>query len=157
VILIGLGANIPGRWGDPKQSIERAIAEIGRWPIKVVRVSTLLDTDPFGKKNQPRYVNAVVAVATIMPPHALMRRLLQIERGAGRRRQSHWGPRCLDIDLLDYHGRKMFSSGPKRTALTLPHPGIPNRKFVLDPIAEIAPDWRHPITRATAAEMSAKL
>jgi 2-amino-4-hydroxy-6-hydroxymethyldihydropteridine diphosphokinase len=157
VILVGLGANIPGVWGDPRQSIVKAIAAIDRWPVEVLSTSSILDTDPFGKKNQPRYVNAVVSIATVIPPQALLRRLLQIERDAGRRRQSYWGPRTLDIDLLDYRGRTLHGKGPKRIALTLPHPGIPLRSFVLEPIAEIAPNWRHPVTHLTAAEMSARL
>jgi 2-amino-4-hydroxy-6-hydroxymethyldihydropteridine diphosphokinase len=119
----------------------------------------LLESKPFGRPNQPNFVNAVAAIETHLPPPALLARLHAIERAAGRRRTIRWGPRTLDLDLLDYRG--LTSRGaPHTTArgtLALPHPGIAERSFVLEPLAEIAPRWRHPVSRATARELLRRL
>jgi 2-amino-4-hydroxy-6-hydroxymethyldihydropteridine diphosphokinase len=147
MILVALGSNLPGPWGTPPDAIIRALKELDHGPVKVKRVSAIIDTDPFGRLNQPRYVNAVAIVETHLPPLALMRRLHNIERAGGRRRAVRWGPRTIDLDLIDYHGLHL------KGRLTLPHPGIAGRTFVLNPIAEIAPNWRHPVTHRSARQM----
>lgn len=147
MILIGLGSNMDGPWGNPRETVLRALEELGRWPVRLVRSSRLVVTAPFGKTNQPAFVNAVALVDTHLPPDGLMRHLHAIERAGGRRRRERWGPRTLDLDLLDYHGLR------RGRHLNLPHPGIPERDFVLAPIAEIAPRWRHPVSRKSAADL----
>jgi len=146
MILIGLGSNMSGPWGSPRDAVLRALRELDGNGTQLLAASRLLVTSPYGKKNQPDYVNAVALIATHMPPEALMRRLHAIERSAGRRRGIRWGPRSLDLDLLDYRGRRMGRPG----RLALPHPGIALRQFVLKPIAEIAPGWIHPVARKRA-------
>lgn len=153
MILIGLGSNVAGPWGSPRQAVLRALRELGGNGTQLLAASRLIATSPYGKKNQPGYVNAVARIATHMPPEALMRRLHAIERRAGRRRGVRWGPRTLDLDLLDYHGRCMGKPG----RLTLPHPGIVDRQFVLKPIAEIAPAWIHPVARRGARALLRRL
>lgn len=108
---------------------------------------------PFGVTHQAPFVNAVAEVATHLPPAALLRRLHAIERAAGRRRAMRWGPRTLDLDLIDWHG--VIRPAPLRP--TLPHPGIAQRIFVTKPIAEIAPRWRHPLSHLSAADMLRRL
>jgi len=133
----------------------RALRELDRNGLKLLRASRLLETKPFGRPNQPDFVNAVAAIATHLPPEALLSRLHAIERAAGRRRTIRWGPRTLDLDILDYHGL-ILRSASRHTAhggLVLPHPGIPQRRFVLDPLSEIAPKWRHPMLYTTAGEL----
>lgn len=147
MILIGLGSNVTGPWGSPKETVMRALRELDQGGTRLVRASTLVQTSPFGKINQPSFVNAVARITTAMPPAALMLHLHEIERRAGRRRRMRWGPRTLDLDLLDYHGLI------RRGSLKLPHPGIAERDFVLAPLMEIAPQWRHPVTRRTAWAM----
>ncbi|MGQ0485131.1 MAG: 2-amino-4-hydroxy-6-hydroxymethyldihydropteridine diphosphokinase [Hyphomicrobiales bacterium] len=149
MILIGLGSNMHGPWGSPREAVLRALRELDGHGTQLVAASRLLATSPYGRKNQPDFVNAVAVIATPMPPEALMRRLHAIERRAGRRRGIRWGPRTLDLDLLDYHGRRMA----KRCGLTLPHPGIRERQFVLKPIAEVAPAWIHPVERQSARSL----
>ena len=158
MILVGIGANVPGPWGSPSQTIERALAMLGRDGVQLMAVSPLITTVPFGRLNQPDFVNGVARIETHLPPAALMRRLHAIEREAGRRRAVRWGPRTLDLDLLDYHGmvRHPGRSGDGRT-LVLPHPEIAERRFVLEPIAAVAPEWRHPVSRQSAAEMLRRL
>jgi 2-amino-4-hydroxy-6-hydroxymethyldihydropteridine diphosphokinase len=150
MILVGLGSNIDGPWGNPRASMERALQELNVGPIRVIRHSPLIDTDPYGRKNQPRYVNAVAIIATHLPPEALMRRLLTIEAKGGRKRRLRWGPRTIDLDLLDYNGLRLRSKQRKSNALVLPHPEIHNREFVLFPVTQIAPNWKHPLKLKSA-------
>lgn len=160
MILIGVGANMPGPWGPPDKTVARALSKLGDGGMRLVRASTPIVTAPFGMPNQPPFVNAAAWIETHLPPEALMRRLHAIEHAAGRRRGVRWGPRTLDLDLLDYRGlirnRSYPMAGGKRP-LILPHPGIPERRFVLEPLAEIAPRWHHPVSRRTAAELLRRL
>lgn len=149
MILVALGSNQNGPWGSPHQMVDRALEHLNCGGLRLKRASRLLVTAPFGRTDQPPFVNAVAEVATQFNPQDLLGRLHHIERLAGRRRALRWGPRTLDLDLLDYHGR--IASAPARPIL--PHPGIAERIFVLSPIAEIAPRWRHPVTHLTAAIM----
>lgn len=148
-----------GPWGTPRQAVEQALRELDRNGLALVSASQLIETAPFGRPNQPNFVNAVAAIETHLPPHALLARLHAIERAAGRRRTIRWGPRTLDLDLLDYRGRilRAASSATANAGLVLPHPGIAERSFVLKPLAEIAPFWRHPISRATATELLVRI
>jgi 2-amino-4-hydroxy-6-hydroxymethyldihydropteridine diphosphokinase len=144
MIVIAFGANL----GDPAQNVTNAFAELERRGVRIVKRSRLLRTKPFGVVGQPDFINAVAVVETHHPPEALLRLLHMVERAAGRRRGRRWGPRTLDLDIVDYRGRVLATPH-----LVLPHPGIAARSFVLEPLAEIAPRWRHPVTRKTAAEM----
>ena len=153
MILIGLGSNITGPWGTPGDTIESALLCLNQFPLRLVRASTLLATKPFGNKNQPDFINAVAIIDTALPPIALLSHLHGIEREAGRKRAKRWGPRTLDLDILDYKGRILNPQGKGRAALRLPHEGIALRDFVLLPLAEIAPRWKHPQLHKTAKEM----
>jgi 2-amino-4-hydroxy-6-hydroxymethyldihydropteridine diphosphokinase len=157
MILIALGSNQSGPWGSAENCLLQALSRLDRAPTHLIAVSSLMKTKAFGVTNQPDFVNAVAIIKTALSPQALMRRLHMIEREAGRRRLRRWGPRTLDLDLLDYHGRSIRQLGLVQKALTLPHPGIAKRSFVLLPIAEIAPRWKHPSNHKTAAEMIQKL
>ena len=154
MILVALGSNLEGPWGSPRETILRALAELDRGPIRLRAASRLYATSPFGRANQPDFVNAAAEIETRLPPEALLQRLHAIERAAGRRRTIRWGPRVLDLDLLDYHGLIRASCG---RGLALPHPGIGDRLFVLEPLAAVAPAWRHPVSRLTAADMRRRL
>jgi 2-amino-4-hydroxy-6-hydroxymethyldihydropteridine diphosphokinase len=152
MILVALGANSNGPWGTPRDAVAQALHRLNGAGIRMKRASQLLVTAPFGVTDQADFVNAVAELETQLTPEALLARLHVIERLAGRRRTLRWGPRTLDLDLIDYHG--LIRSAPPPV---LPHPGIAERIFVLAPIAEIAPLWRHPETKLTAAQMLARL
>lgn len=153
MIVIALGSNRGGPWGTPRQTVTRALAELNTGGIRLKRASGLLASSPFGRTGQPDFINAVAEVETKLTPRALLARLHQIERRAGRRRGLRWGPRTLDLDLLDYHGAiSRRAPGP-----LLPHPGIQSRIFVLAPLAAIAPGWRHPESRQKAAALLRRL
>jgi 2-amino-4-hydroxy-6-hydroxymethyldihydropteridine diphosphokinase len=108
-------------------------------------VSSFLETDPVGKLDQPRFVNAVAMLETELGPRELLERLLEVERRLGRDRatEERWGPRTVDLDLLLYGGATIDEPG-----LTVPHPRLAERRFVLEPLAEIAPDLSLPDGRA---------
>ncbi|WP_148252550.1 2-amino-4-hydroxy-6-hydroxymethyldihydropteridine diphosphokinase [Aidingimonas lacisalsi] len=127
---IALGSNID----SPQLHIERAMEELGRLPItQLTRCSPLYSSRPVGPQDQPDFVNAVVAVSTRLSPLALLDQLQALEQRHGRQRQRRWGPRTLDLDLLLYGERRMQTS-----RLTLPHPHMLERAFVLTPLADIA-------------------
>ena len=129
---IGIGANLD----DPESSVRRAIASIAAVPeTKLTAASSLYRTAPVGYLDQPDFVNAVVAIETRLDPAALLEQLLLIEAQFGRKRSTRNAPRTLDLDLL-LHGDQRVNS-PR---LTLPHPRMAQRAFVLVPLAEIAPD-----------------
>jgi 2-amino-4-hydroxy-6-hydroxymethyldihydropteridine diphosphokinase len=157
MIIIALGSNISGPWGTPHATLTRAVAALNQFPIRVKQVSSFLETKPHGNINQPNFVNAAATIETALSPEALIRRLHMIEHQAGRRRRQRWGPRTLDLDIIDYNGliRKPKTLAPKR--LQLPHPQISERSFVLQPVCEVAPNWKHPVTHQKALVMIQKL
>lgn len=152
MILIALGSNISGPWGTPQESVQKALQALNCDDLKLVEASRLLLTAPFGKPNQPPFVNAVAHIETHLPPLGLLQKLHAIEKEAGRRRKTRWGPRTLDLDVIDYHGLVMSTEN-----LVLPHPGIAERIFVLKPISELTAKWRHPTTHLSARDMLRKV
>ncbi|MDE2384272.1 MAG: 2-amino-4-hydroxy-6-hydroxymethyldihydropteridine diphosphokinase [Alphaproteobacteria bacterium] len=157
MILVALGSNLSGPWGTPRETVLRALEELNRFPLRCVKASGLMATKPFGVTNQPDFINAVALVETALPPESLLRKLHMIEKAAGRKRRRRWGPRTLDLDLIAYHDLRRRQRGLVQKALVIPHPGIAARDFVLKPLAEVAPLWKHPQSRQTAAQMLAAL
>lgn len=159
-IVIGLGANESGVWGTPAETIARALGEMRQAAIDVAAVSPLYMTAPVGSAGQPAYVNAVALLDTPLPAEALLLVLKAIERRSGRRGGRPWGRRTLDIDIIDYGGQvrhwrarhPLYARAGARP-LTLPHPLAHRRPFVLGPLVDIAPDWRHPVLKASAREL----
>ncbi|MBV7256846.1 2-amino-4-hydroxy-6-hydroxymethyldihydropteridine diphosphokinase [Pacificimonas sp. WHA3] len=151
-IVIALGSNrAHGRHGAPRRVVAAALRALADAGIAVERRSRIHTTAPLGP-SQRRYANAVAAVATDLPPGALLGLLHDIEDDFGRRRQRRWGARVLDLDLIAYHDR--VRGGP---GLYLPHPAMHLRRFVLAPMMEVAPTWRHPILGLTVRQMYARL
>jgi 2-amino-4-hydroxy-6-hydroxymethyldihydropteridine diphosphokinase len=145
---IGLGANL----GDRMETLGAAVEQLAREPGFLLRAtSRVYETEPVGPP-QPRYLNAVVRIGTLLSPRVTLRRLLEIEELLGRVRREHWGSREIDLDLLLY-GDRIVAEG----ALRVPHPHLHERAFALVPLAEIAPDAYHPQMARSAAEMLAAL
>ncbi|HET7460621.1 MAG TPA: 2-amino-4-hydroxy-6-hydroxymethyldihydropteridine diphosphokinase [Longimicrobium sp.] len=142
-VLLGLGANV----GDPLAQLARAIEGLGAF-VAGLRTSSIYRTEPVGHRDQPDFYNLVARGATMLAPLELLARILELEREIGRERTFRNAPRVIDIDVLDYAGR--VSRDPR---LLLPHPGIPSRGFVLHPLAEVAPEWVHPVLGQTAREL----
>jgi 2-amino-4-hydroxy-6-hydroxymethyldihydropteridine diphosphokinase len=158
-LLLGLGANIAGPWGSPAETLSRALATLARAGLDELACSHFYRTKPVGGGHQPDFLNAVVATRARLAPFQLLRFLKALERQAGRRPGRRWGPRPLDIDILDYGGRRLGWPGARRgrARLVLPHPDLHRRAFVLVPLREIAPGWRHPVLGAGASALLGRL
>jgi 2-amino-4-hydroxy-6-hydroxymethyldihydropteridine diphosphokinase len=143
-IYLSLGSNK----GDRAHCIARAIEALGANGIKVMRQSRLYETEPVETTSKAWFLNCVIEAETKLLPPQLMHTLLDIERSLGRRRRVLRGPRFIDMDILLYdHG--VVSTGQ----LVIPHPRMAQRRFVLVPFAEIAPEARHPVLKKTIAEL----
>jgi 2-amino-4-hydroxy-6-hydroxymethyldihydropteridine diphosphokinase len=151
-ILIALGANMPSRAGLPADTLEAALSALGMQGVAVLRVSSFIETAAWPDPAQPPFTNAVASLQTSLQPLALLELLHVIETAYGRVRSHPNAPRTLDLDLLAHGGTVLTGE-----LLTLPHPRLAQRRFVLQPLAEIVPAWRHPVTGLTPGEMLAAL
>jgi len=149
VVFVALGSNL----GDREGHLRRAVLEI-RDALAIERISSIWLTQPVGFREQPAFYNAVLSGRTALTPRALLDALLQVEAGMGRRRVASvpMGPRTIDLDLLVYDDLQVDEPG-----LALPHPRMFDRRFVLAPLAEIAPDLRVGPGRRSATERLAEL
>ena len=146
---IAIGSNL----GDRRAYLEAGLREVATLPnTHLAEVSRAYETPPLGPVEQPDFLNAVFAIATSLAPESLLTALLAAEKKHQRQRRIHWGPRTLDLDLLLYGERVVESAD-----LTLPHPHIHERSFVLVPLCEITPNLRHPVTGRPFAEYLAAL
>ena len=163
MIIISLGANVTSRWGNAASTIREAFRQLELAGITVIRRSALYVTTPFGVTDQPDFVNAAVVAYAAMSPDTLLSVLKKIEAKAGRKPTRRWGPRALDLDIIDYKGRiikwskhESFSLKNK-SVLVLPHPLAHRRAFVLRPLGEIAPRWHHPVCGQTTSHFLTRL
>jgi 2-amino-4-hydroxy-6-hydroxymethyldihydropteridine diphosphokinase len=162
---IALGSNLESRFGDREANLREAVRRIEALG-EVRAVSSFYDTEPVGYREQPRFLNGALVLETELGAVELMRGLLRVERSMGRERASNQlgapagvakgvlskGPRVIDLDLLLYGDWVLWSE-----ELMLPHPAMAERRFVLEPLAEIAPGWVHPVLGVTVRELLAGL
>jgi 2-amino-4-hydroxy-6-hydroxymethyldihydropteridine diphosphokinase len=150
-----MGANLPSAaFGAPRKTLEAALEALAGQPnLRVRRCSRFFKSAPQPPSDQPWFVNAVAELETALDPVALLDRLHDLEHRFGRARSVRNAPRVIDLDLLDYHGRVTAPDERPR----LPHPRMAERLFVLLPLADIAPDWRHPGSGLTAVELASCL
>lgn len=141
-VYLGLGANL----GDREANIAQALAALSRRGCRVCALSPLYETEPWGIMDQPRFLNAAACVETALGPHALLDALKMIEKELGRKPSIRYGPRPIDLDILLYADLRIAT--PR---LTVPHAGMLERASVLVPLADIAPEMRHPVTGLTIA------
>jgi len=141
---IGIGSNL----GYREDNCERAIKLLIANGIMVTKRSSMAETEPWGVKEQPNFINMAVEIKTGLTPEELLRLLKNIEVDVGRLPTSHWGPRIIDLDILLYDDVIMETPD-----LEIPHPGISEREFVLKPLAEIAPDKMHPVLKKSVKKL----
>lgn len=154
-VFVALGANLDHPvYGAPRQALEAALEELGRRGMVVRQVSPWYRTAPVPASDQPWYVNAVAEVSTDLTADALLAQLHEVEDAFGRVRTVPNAARLIDLDLLDFNG-EIAPGGPGHA--TLPHPRMEGRAFVLKPLADLAPDWRHPATGVTISALLAAL
>ena len=147
--IIAVGSNM----GDSREHIAKALGQLEKHKdIQVTKVSGLLETLPYGGVEQDNFVNGMFEIRTLLTPEELLRELHKIEASEGRERKIHWGPRTLDLDIIFYDDL-IYSSED----LVIPHVDMENRYFVLKPLSELTPNFRHPITHKTVAQMLAEL
>ena len=154
MILIALGSNLPSqRFGEPVANCDAALVSLAAVGVNPVRVSRWYRSAPVPASDQPWFVNGVATVNTALPPDRLLAALHGVEREFGRSRRARNEARVIDLDLLAYD--ELISGSGE--APILPHPRMAERAFVVRPLAELAPDWRHPVTGLSALEMADRL
>lgn len=158
-VYLALGANVAGVWGTPRQSLQRACRELQSAGLQIVSRSNQYLTEPVGAGGQPQYLNMVLAVTGSIAPGSLLRLLKRMERQAGRRQGARMSARPLDIDILDFGGRKVSAPAARRQPgqLILPHPELRGRAFVLQPLRDVAPNWQDPLTKRPVTALLARL
>jgi 2-amino-4-hydroxy-6-hydroxymethyldihydropteridine diphosphokinase len=144
-VFLGLGSNL----GNREENLEQALLRISEYIGPVVSRSSIYETEPWGFESSDQFLNLVAEVRTDLRPSGVIGRLLMIESFLGRLRDGkQYSSRVIDIDILFYGNRRM-----NRASLIIPHPKIPDRKFVLVPLCEMAPDFIHPVIGKTVSEL----
>jgi 2-amino-4-hydroxy-6-hydroxymethyldihydropteridine diphosphokinase len=141
---IGIGSNL----GDREENCAKALALLEREGIKIVKPSSMIETEPWGVREQQKFMNMAVEVTTDMLPDQLLRKLKEVEAELGRTETTRWGQRIIDLDIL-FYGDTVYSS----PELQIPHLHLHEREFVLMPLSEIAPDKIHPVLKKSVREM----
>ncbi len=150
-IFVALGANLPSAdYGSPRATLEAALTLLAREDLSILQRSSWWQSGPQPASDQPDFINGVIEVETALQPAELLAMLHRIESACGRVRQQRWEARVLDLDLIDYRGERRTGEGGKPV---LPHPRLSERLFVLLPLQEIVPFWRHPVSGAGLTEL----
>jgi 2-amino-4-hydroxy-6-hydroxymethyldihydropteridine diphosphokinase len=153
IAFVAAGANMPGPHGQPEMAVSLGLRAIEGPDLRLVARSRLYASKAWPDPRDPDFVNAVARIDTDLGPTGLLARLHEIEARFGRERRVANAPRTLDLDVIDYDGR---ISRPGENPV-LPHPRMADRAFVLLPLAEVAPNWRHPVTGQTIGDLIANL
>lgn len=146
--IIAFGSNI----GNRRENIKNALDKMKNNGLNILKVSTTIETAPYGYKEQDSFLNGACIVETDLSPKELLYKLLSIEQEMGRKRKIHWGPRNIDLDIIFYDDQIINEED-----LIIPHPDAHNRSFVMGPVSEIAPFFIHPVYKKTVNEIYKEL
>jgi len=156
MIFLGLGSNLPSKYGDRFTNINLAISSLEGYGIKVIKKSSFYETPSYPNKENPKFINAVILVETILPLIDLMSVLIFIEEKLERKRGKKNDPRTCDIDIIDYNSQ-ILNLRYNNLDLTVPHKELTSRNFILFPLQEISPTWKHPKTKEIISVLLQKL
>ena len=156
MILLGLGSNLPSNFGDRFQNIDLAVSAIEGYGIKIIKKSSYYESLSYPNKSNPKFINILIEIETHLPPEDLVAVLIFIEESLERKRNKKNDPRTCDIDLIDYNGQ-IIDFKYKDLDFTVPHTKLIYRNFILYPLQEILPDWKHPKTKELISVLIEKL
>ena len=156
MIILGLGSNLPSKYGDRFANINLAISSLESYGIKVIKRSSFYKSPSYPDKENPEFINVVILVETYLPPVDLMSVLTFIEEKLERKRIKKNDPRTCDIDIIDYNSQ-LLNLKYNNLDFTVPHKELTSRNFVLFPLSEISPMWKHPKTKKTINNLIQKL
>jgi 2-amino-4-hydroxy-6-hydroxymethyldihydropteridine diphosphokinase len=143
-VYLSLGSNV----GNREEMLQQAVRLLASADFRITRMSSVYETEPQDVRSQPWFLNMVLEAETTLFPRQLLRRIQKVEQQLGRKRLAPKGPRTIDIDILLFKNAVIDTAG-----LTVPHPRMAERRFVLEPMTELAPDLRHPVLRRTMREL----
>ena len=146
MIILSLGSNLSSSYGNRFQNIDLAILNLEVHGIQIIKKSSYYETPSYPNKNNPRFINVIISVKTDLSPDGLMSVLIGIEEKLERKRNKKNDPRTCDIDIIDYNNQ-VLDFKYKNLNITIPHKKLIFRNFVLLPLQEISPEWKHPITK----------
>ena len=156
MIILGLGSNLPSSFGDRFQNIDLAISLLEGYGIKVIQKSSYYESPSYPNKNNPKFINIIIEISTDLPPIDLASILVFIEEKLQRKRKHKNDPRTCDIDIIDYNSQSINFTY-KNLDFEVPHRELIYRNFVLFPLQEILPNWKHPITNDPVNALVGKL
>ena len=156
MIFLALGSNLSSSFGDRFENINLAISYLEGYEIKIIKKSNFYETYSYPNKENPKFINIVISIKTYLSPMDLMSVLFFIEEKLERKRNKKNDPRTCDIDIIDYNSQ-VLDFKYKNLNLTVPHKNLIFRTFVLLPLKEISPEWKHPITKENISTLICKL
>jgi len=156
MIILGIGSNLPSSFGDRFRNIEIVIAYLEKYNIKVTKRSSFYETPSYPDKENPKFINIIIEIETHLNPTDLASVLIFIEEMLQRKRMRKNDPRTCDIDIIDYKG-EIINFNYKNLQFSVPHKKLAARNFVLIPLAEILPQWKHPKTKDDISVLIDKL
>ena len=156
MIILGIGSNLSSSYGDRFQNILKALSFLKSSNIEIIKISSFYETPSYPDKNNPKFINVVICIKTHLKPLNLMQLLLSVENKLGRLRVEKNGPRTCDLDIIDYNN-EVIEFVCENMNFFAPHQSLSNRNFVLYPLKEIQPLWKHPVTNESIDTLISKL
>ena len=156
MIILSLGSNLPSHFGNRFDNLKFAMSFLEDYGILIDKKSSFYETPSYPDKNNPKFINIVISVKTDLPPVDLISVLIHIEEKLGRRRNKKNDPRTCDIDIIDYNS-EVLDFRYNNLELVVPHKELTSRNFVLFPLQEILPNWKHPKTKEIISSLIQKL